>query len=121
MPTFVCGDAQCSYRRRIVNVAREVQLLLCRIVVVAQKIVRLHDVDIMNLGCLEDLSRAFSSGDIPARAHLAPMTKCTAHPNLRPNSNDYWHADVEQPVGTETKTGGAADICQAARAQNKTQ
>src|SRR5262245_17527150 len=120
MPAFVRRDAQCSYRRRIVNVARQVQLLLCRIVVVAQKIVRLHDVDIMNLRCLEDFSRAFSPGDIPARTHFAPMAKRTAHPNLRPNSNDQWDADVEQPVGTETKTGWTADIGQA-RAQNKAQ
>src|SRR5262245_55744607 len=121
MSTLVCGDAQCSYRRRIVNVARQVQLLLCRIVVVAQKIVRLYDVDIMNLGCLEDFACAFSSSDIPVRAHLAPMAKSTAHPNLRPNSNDQWNADVEQPVGSQTKTGWAADKCQAARAQNKAQ
>src|SRR5262245_26285923 len=105
MPAFVRRDAQCSYRRRIVNVARQVQLLLCRIVVVAQKIVRLHDVDIMNLGCLEDFACAFSSSDIPARTHLAPMAKRTFHPKLRPKSDDQRDADVEQPVGTETKTG----------------
>src|SRR5262245_42093504 len=121
MPAFVCRDAQCSYRRRIVNVARQVQLLLCRIVVVAQKIVGLYDVDILNLGCLEDLTCAFSSGDIPARTHLAPMAKRTFHPNLRPNSYNQWDADVQQPIGTEPKTGCTADIGQAARAQNKAQ
>src|SRR6476646_11121486 len=105
MSTLVCRDAQCSYRRRIVNVARKVQLLLCRIVVIAQKIVRLYDVDILNLICLEDLSGTFSPGDIPARTHLAPMAKRTFHPDLRPNSNDQWDADVEQPVGTEAKAG----------------
>src|SRR6185369_8231799 len=115
MPTLVCRNAQCGYRRRVVNVARQVQLLLCRIVVVAKKIVRLHDVDILNLSCLEDFACAFSSGDIPVRAHLAPMAKRTAHPNLRPNSNDQRDADVEQPVGTQTKAQWAADIQQTAR------
>src|SRR5580765_1910952 len=121
MPALVRGDAQCCYRRRVINVARQVQLFLCRIVVVAQKIVRLYDVDIRNLGCPEDFACAFSSGDIPARAHLAPMAKRAAHPNLRPNANDQWDADVEQPVGSKPKTGWAADKCQAARAQNKAQ
>src|SRR5439155_19573886 len=109
------------YRMRIVNVAPQMQLLLCRIVVVAQKIVRLYDVHILNLGSLEDFACAFSSGDIPVRTHLAPPAKHAAHPNLRPNSNDQRDADVEQPVGTQTKTVWAADKEQTARSQNKTQ
>src|SRR5580765_4635792 len=115
MPALVRGDAQCCYRRRVINVARQVQLFLCRIVVVAQKIVRLYDVDIRNLGCPEDFACAFSSGDIPARAHLAPTAKRAGHSNLRPNSNDQRDADVEQPVRTQTKTVWAADIEQTAR------
>src|SRR4029450_10609167 len=102
-----------------INVARQVQLLLGWVVMVAEKIVRLHDVDIINLRCLEDFARAFSSGDIRARTHLAPTAKRAAHPNLRPNSNDQRDADVKQPVGTETKTGWAADIRQAANAHTK--
>ena len=82
---------------------------------VAEKIVCLHDVDIMNLRCLEDFACAFGSGDIPARAHLAPTAKRAGHSNLRPNSNDQRDADVEQPVGTQTKTEWAADIQQPAR------
>src|SRR5262249_30869273 len=106
------------YGRRIVNVARQVQLLLCRIVVVAQKIVRLYDVDIVNLSCLEDFACAFGSGDISARANFAPPAKRAGHTHLRPNPNDQWDADEEQPVGTQTKAGRTADIGQAARAQN---
>mgnify|MGYP003694679845 CR=1 FL=1 len=88
---------------------------------VAEKIVCLHDVDILNLRCLEDFACAFSSGDIPVRTHLAPTAKRAGHSNLRPNSNDQRDADVEQPVGTQTKAQWAADIQQTARTQNKTQ
>src|SRR5439155_21741711 len=121
MSALVRSDAQCCYRRRVINVARQVQLFLGWIVMVAQKIVCLHDVDITNLRCLEDLACAFSSGDIPARTHLAPPAKRAAHPNLRPNSNDQRDAEVEQPVGTQTTAGWAADIEQKDRSQNKAQ
>src|SRR5438067_11289811 len=121
MSALVRSDAQCCYRRRVINVARQVQLFLGWIVMVAQKIVCLHDVDITNLCCLEDFACAFSSGDIPARSHLAPMAKRAAHSNLRPNSNDQRNADVKQPVRTQTKTVWAADIQHATGSQNKTQ
>src|SRR3954471_10144519 len=121
MPALVRRDAQCCYRRRVINVARKMQLLLGRVIMVAEKIVRLHNLDVLNLRCLEDFACAFSSSDVPVRTHLAPMAKCTRHPNLCPNSNDQRNADVEQPVRTETKTGWAADIQQTARSQNKTQ
>src|SRR5262245_7888637 len=121
MPALVRSDAQCCYRRRIINVAREVQLFLRWIVMVAQKIVRLDDLDVTDLRRLEDFASALGSGDIPTRANLAPPAKGAFHPNLRPNSNDQRHADIKEPVRTQTKSGGAADIQQAARAQNKTQ
>src|SRR5204863_8799608 len=97
------------------------QLYLGWVVKVDQKILSLHDVNITNLHCLQDFACAFSSGDIPVRTHLAPSAKHAAHPNLRPNSNDQRDADVEQPIGTQTKAVWAADIQQTARSQNKTQ
>src|SRR4029079_2718449 len=121
VPAFMCGDAQSCYRRRVVNVARQVQLFLGRVVMIAQDIVRLHDVDIMNVPRLQDLACAFGTVDVPAGADLAPSAKRAGYPHLRPNSNDQRDADVEQPVGTETKTGRTADIRQAARAQYKAQ
>ena len=81
---------------------------------VAEKIVRLHNVDILNLRCLEDFACAFSAGDIPARTHFAPMAERAGHSNLRPNSNDQRDADVKQPVRTQTKAEWAADKQQAA-------
>src|SRR5262249_399969 len=105
MPALVCGDAQRCYRRRVINVGRQVQLFFGWVVMISQKIVRLHDVDILNLGCLEDFACAFSPSNIPARTHLAPTAKRAAHPKLRPKSDDQRDADVKQPVGTETKTG----------------
>jgi len=118
---LVRRDAQCCYRRRVVDVTRQVQLLLGRIVMVAQKIVRLQDLDVIDLRRLQNFARAFSSGDVPARAHLAPPAKCAAHANLRPKCNDQRDANVEEPVRTQTKTVRAADKRQAARAHYKAQ
>src|SRR5712691_6146023 len=115
------SNTQGRHRGRVVNVARQVQLLLGRIVMIAEKIVRLHDVHVMDLCCLQDFPRTLCASNVAARTHLAPSAKRAGHPNLRPNSNDQRDADVEQPVGTQTKTEWAADIEQTARSQNKTQ
>ena len=37
---------------------------------------------------------------------LLQRLKRAGHPNLRPNSDDQRDADVEQPVGTQTKANG---------------
>src|ERR1051325_12114695 len=97
------------------------QLLLGWVVVVAEKIVRLNDLDVVDLCCLQDFARAFGSGDIPVRTNLAPPAKRAADPNLRPNSDDQRDADVQEPVRTQTKSVRAADIQHAAGAQNKAQ
>src|SRR5262245_2470633 len=121
MSALVRRDPQCCYRRRIIDVTRKVQLLFGGVVMVAQKIVRLHHLDVLDLRCLKNFPGAFGSGNVPARAHLAPPAKRAAHANLRPNSNDQWDADVEDPIRTETKTVWAAYKRQAARAQYKAQ
>ena len=79
---------KCEVMASFEAVFEQMQLFLGWVVMVAQKIVRFHDLDVTDLRRLEDFACAFSSGDIPARTHLAPMAKRTAHPNLRPNSND---------------------------------
>ena len=88
MPGLVRGNAQRCYGRRVINVARQVQLLLGRIVMVTEKIVRLHDIHVMDLRRLQDFSRALGAGDVRARTHLAPPAERATHANLRPNSND---------------------------------
>src|SRR5437588_3094 len=92
------GNAEGRDRRGIVNVARETKRFLGRIVMIAQKIVRLHYLDIVNLGRLQNFARAFRAGDVGARAHLAPAPKRAAHANLRPDADDQRHADIKQPM-----------------------
>src|ERR1700720_1995294 len=93
---FVRGNTKRRDRRRVVNVAGKTKLFLGRIVMIAQKIVRLDHLDIMNLRRLQDLARAFRAGDVGARAHLAPAPKGAAYTNLRPDTDDQRHADIKQ-------------------------
>src|SRR4029077_7545211 len=64
----------------------------------------LHNIDILNLGCLQNFTRAFRAGDICAVAHLAPFTKRTRDPNLRPNSDDQRDAYIKKPMRSKTET-----------------
>src|ERR1043166_7181647 len=89
----------------MINIARQVQLLVPGIVMVAEKIVRLHDVHIMNLGRLQNFASALRAGNVRARPHLAPFSERAGHTDLRPNSEDQRDADVKQPVRTQAKTG----------------
>src|SRR5438874_11591344 len=98
MPGFVRSNPEGRHRWRIVNVAGKAKHFLGRIVMVPQKIVRLHDLDIVNLRRLQNLACAFRPGDVGTRAHLAPTRESTAHANLRPNADDQGHAYIEQPV-----------------------
>jgi hypothetical protein len=52
----------------------------------------------------QNFLRALRAGDVRARPHLAPFSERAGHPNLRPNPEDQWDADVEQPVRSKTKT-----------------
>src|SRR6266436_9026775 len=88
----------------MINIARQVQFLVSRIVMVPKKIVRLHNFHILYLGRPQNFLRALRAGDVRARPHLAPFSERTGHPNLRPNPQDQWHADVEQPERSKTKT-----------------
>src|ERR1700730_8131596 len=71
---------------------------------VPKKTVRLHNIDILNLGCLQNFTRAFSTGDIRTRPHFAPFTERARDSNLCPNPDDQRDADVKQPVRSKTKT-----------------
>src|SRR5436190_8117037 len=113
------GDTQCCYRRRMINIARQMQLLLGRIVMVTEKIIRLHDVNILDLRRLQNFSRALCARDVRACTHLAPPAKRATDPNLRPNSNNQWHPNVEQPVRPQSKAEWTADIQQPPRTEHK--
>src|ERR1700730_6057459 len=69
---------------------------------VPKKIVRLHDIDIVDLGRLQNFTRAFSTGDIRTRPHFAPFTERVRDPNLCPNPDDQRDANVKQPVRSKT-------------------
>ena len=73
VPGFVRGDPERRDRRGVVNIAGKAELFLGRIVMIAEKIVRLDHLDIVNLRRLQNLARAFRAGDVGARAHLAPL------------------------------------------------
>src|SRR5262249_35855177 len=90
--------------RRVINITRQMQLLLGRIVMVAEKIVRLHDVNVTDLRRLQDFARTLGTRNVRACAHLAPPAERAAYPNLRPNSNDQWDADVNQPIRPQPET-----------------
>ena len=98
VPGFVRGDPEGRDRRGVVNVAGKAKPLLGRIVMIAQKIVRLDHLDVVNLRRLQNLPRAFRAGDVGARAHLAPASKRAFDANLRPNADDQRHANIKQPV-----------------------
>src|SRR5438477_8420173 len=98
MPGFVRSNPEGRHRWRIVNVAGKAKHFLRRIVMVPQKIVRLHDLDIVNLRRLQNLARAFRASDIRARQHLTPARECAAHTNLGPNADDQRHAYIKEPV-----------------------
>src|ERR1700730_11899519 len=71
---------------------------------VPKKTVRLHNIDILNLGRLQNFTRAFSTGDVRTRPHFAPFTERARDSNLRPNPDDQRDADVKQPVRSKTET-----------------
>ncbi len=99
MPGFVRGDPRGTRPKAIVNVAREAKLFLGRIVMIAQKVVRLDHLNIVNLRRLQNLPRAFRAGDVGARAYLCSTVQTLLLTrNLRPNANNQRHANIEQPV-----------------------
>jgi hypothetical protein len=63
--------------------------------VVTQKTIGFDYVNVMNLGRLQNLARAFRASDIGARPHFAPTPERVTYANLRPNAYDQRHADVE--------------------------
>src|SRR5436190_3124913 len=71
---------------------------------VPKKIVRLHDIHVVDLGCLQNLTRAFRTGNIRSRPHFAPFTEGACDSNLGPNPDDQRHADVKEPMRSKTET-----------------
>jgi hypothetical protein len=98
------SNAQRRYRRRMINITRQVQFFVPRIVVVPKKIVGLHNLHIVYLGRLQNFLRALGTGDVRACSNLAPFSERAGHTNLRPNPDDQWDTDIKQPVRSKTKT-----------------
>lgn len=73
---------------------------------IAEKIIRLHNIDIVDLRGLQNLPRALRAGNVRARSHLAPFTECALNPDLRPNADDRRHYYIEQPVMTSAESNG---------------
>ena len=100
MPGFVGRDPKSSYRRRVVNIARKAKLLLCRIVVVAEEIVCLHNIDIVDLRGLQNLARALRASDVRACPDFSPSIERTGDTNLRPDSKNCRNNQVKKEVMT---------------------
>ena len=60
--TFVCGDAEGSNRRSIVNICRKAKPLVCRIVVIAEHVVDLNHIDIADVSRGQNLPRRLRTG-----------------------------------------------------------
>ena len=61
---FMRGDAERSDRRSVVDVCRQAERLLGWIVMVAEKVIRFDDVDVMNLRCLQNFTCRFRTGNV---------------------------------------------------------
>ena len=62
---------------------------------VAEKIVGLDNLDIVDLRSLQNFPGALGAGDVRARAHFAPAIERAAHANLRPDAENQRNADVK--------------------------
>src|SRR5207302_8818014 len=100
VPGLVSGNSKCGHRRCVVNVGRQTKLLLCRIVMVAEETVRLHNIDIVNLRGLQNLSRAFGAGDVRGSAHFPPAIESTGHADLRPDPENRRNNQVKKEMIT---------------------
>src|SRR5436305_14279306 len=92
------GNAERSDRRRTENVARKTKFLARRIVMLAEKIGCLDNIDIVDLCRLQDLACAFRSDNVGSGPHLAPAAQRTPHANLSTNPHDQWDADVKHSM-----------------------
>src|ERR1700720_1197397 len=107
---FVRGNPKSCHRWRVEDIAGKAKLLLRRVVMVAKEIVCLHHIDIVDLGGLQNLARAFRAGDVRGRAHFPPFTEGAANADLRPDADNQGHADVEQPT-TSAKADWIEHAC----------
>ena len=64
MTGFMGGDAHSCNRGRVIDAARQMQLLVPWIIMIAKKIVRLNNLDIVNLGRLQDFAGTLRAGDV---------------------------------------------------------
>src|SRR4030095_5702879 len=104
MAGFVCSDAERRHRRRIVNIGRETKAFARRIVMIAEIIVRLDDIHVVDLRCLHNFARRFRAGDIRAGAHGSPFPKCAADAKLRPQTDNQRQTDQQKPVMPKEET-----------------
>ncbi len=64
MTGFMRGDAHSRNRGRVIDAAGQVQLLVPWIIMVPKKIVRLDNLDIVNLGRLQDFAGTLRAGNV---------------------------------------------------------
>ena len=69
---------------------------------VAQEIVRLHNLDVGDPRRRQNFPGGFRAGDVRAGAHRAPFLEGAAHPELRDEPDDERNAHQQQPVRSET-------------------
>jgi len=78
---------------------------------IAEKVIRLDNIDIVNLRRCQNFARTLCTGDVRTGADLTPLSKRAAYPKLRLRRNDQRHADVKEPMRSKTESVRIKHAC----------
>src|SRR5437868_4799539 len=67
---------------------------------IAQEAVGLHNIDVVDLGRLQDLPRAFAAGNVGACPDFSPAIERTGHANLGPDAQNCRHNQIKKEMMT---------------------
>src|SRR2546423_7708707 len=121
MSGFMRRDPKRGDGGRVVNVGREMELLARRIVVVAEKIVRLHDLHVVDPGRRQNFAGCLSASNIRSGPDRPPFLKSAADAKLRDQPDDERYAHQEKPVRSKTVTVNVSQchVCLVSRCKTK--
>ena len=96
---FVRGDAQRGHAWRAVDVGRQTEPLFDRIVMVAEHVVDLADLDIVDLRGVEDFARGLRSGHSGSRGDFLVSAERGRNAHLGVKTEDKRNSDQQQVGG----------------------
>ena len=88
MTGFMRRDPERGDRGRMINVSRKTKPLSHWIIMIAQEVVSLDHLNIVDVCRLQNFPGRFRAGDIRGRAHRSPFLESAAHPELRDEPDD---------------------------------